>query len=396
MRTFLLLLCLLGSFGACAQAPSPGLGGLVDAAWQRDPQARRLDGRQAELLALADVAAQWTPGPGTVGLGARSDRMLDDRGRQEWELEYAQPVWLPGQAAARRDEAGVALRAVAAERAALRLSLARSLLDAHRSWLEACAARTMAERRQALARELAADVTRRAHAGELPRFDANLAEAEKLQADAILIEQALAVEEAERRFRLLTGSPPPPSLITASRPVGDEHPELTAAREAAALARSRLALTRQSLRDNPEIGLRYRHERDVYGAPFGDSLALRVSIPLASAPRSAAREAGAIAAVTESAVSLERTRNQLEMDQAQAEARLAAAVRVEASARQRQSLAQDNLNLAHKAWQLGERPLESLLRTRAAAFDAEAALLRAGFAREEALVWRTYLTGAME
>ena len=48
------------------------------------------------------------------------------------------------------------------------------------------------------------------------------------------------------------------------------------------------------------------------------------------------------------------------------------------------------------AWRLGERPLEALLRARAAAFDADAALLRAGLARDQALAWRDYLNGAIE
>ena len=77
------------------------------------------------------------------------------------------------------------------------------------------------------------------------------------------------------------------------------HPGLVAAREATALAQARLATTRQSLRDNPEVGLRLRRERDASGAEYGDSISLRLVIPLASAPRTAAREAAAARAEAE-------------------------------------------------------------------------------------------------
>ena len=104
----------------------------------------------------------------------------------------------------------------------------------------------------------------------------------------------------------------------------------------------------------------------------------------------------AVAAVTETAVALERARDQLQLDRAQAADQLLAAERLHAAAEARRRLASDNVALADKAWRLGERPLEALLRARAAAFDADAALLRAGLARDQALAWRDYLNGAIE
>ena len=396
MRRLLAPLLLLCAVSVQAQHPPASLSALVDAAWQREPRARLLDARRAELAALAEVAAGSLPGPGTVGLSHRNDRLQSDRGRLEWELEYAQPLWLPGQAAARRQEADVALRALEAERATLRLGLARSLSGELLAWQSARAGLRLAEGRLTLARALSDDLARRLRAAQAPRFDANHAESERLAAEAQLAEQGLLVAEAARRFERLAGTPPPEARPRPPAAGPDEHPALAAAREGAALARARLAGTRQSLRDNPELGVRLRHERDTFGAPFGDSVALRISIPLASAPRSAAREAAAVAAVTETAVALERARDQLQLDRAQAADQLLAAERLHAAAEARRRLASDNVALADKAWRLGERPLEALLRARAAAFDADAALLRAGLARDQALAWRDYLNGAIE
>ena len=104
MRRLFAPLLFLCAVSAQAQHPPASLSALVDAAWQREPRARLLDARRAELAALAEVAAGSLPGPGTVGISHRSDRLQSDRGRLEWELEYAQPLWLPGQAEARRQE----------------------------------------------------------------------------------------------------------------------------------------------------------------------------------------------------------------------------------------------------------------------------------------------------
>lgn len=396
-RLFALFVLLCCALVATARPAAAGLTELLDAAWQRDPRARALDARRDELSALAEVAAGWAPGPGSVGIANRNDRPFDNRGRQEWELEYAQPVWLPGQAAARRDEAGTALRALDAERAALRLDLARRLVDTRLAWLLARGQADLAERRLTVARQLADDLARRVKAGEAPRFDLNLAESERLAAEADVAEQALVASEVARRFQVLAGSPPP-HVLDATRAEASvaTHPGLVAAREATALARARLATTRQSLRDNPELGLRLRRERDASGAEYGDSISLRLVIPLASAPRTAAREAAAIAAVTERAVAAEQLRSQFEQDRAQAADQLATAARLEDAARARQRLAVDNLSLADTAWRLGERPLEALLRARTAAFDADTAALRAHYTREQAEAWRDYLKGSAE
>ncbi len=396
-RLFAFLLFFGCALAASAQPAAVDLGALVDAAWQRDPRARSLEARRDELSALAEVAAAWSPGPGSVGIANRNDRPFDNRGLQEWELEYAQPVWLPGQATARRQEAGTALRALAAERDALRLDLARRLTDTRLAWLFARGQAGLAERRLSVARQLVDDLARRVKAGESPRFDLNLAESERLAAEAAVAEQDLAASELARRFQVLTGRPPPAALAATTEPAAAAgHPGLAAARETAALAQARLVTSRQSVRDNPELGLRLRRERDASGLAYGDSISLRLTIPLASAPRTAAREAAAMAAVTESAVAVEQVRSQLEQDRAQAADQLATAARLEEAARHRQRLAADNLGLADTAWRLGERPLEVLLRARTAAFDADSAALRARYTREQAEAWRDFLKGSAE
>lgn len=382
---------------AQAQAQSvPALRALVDQAWQLDPQARRIRHRRDALEAQARQVGGWTPAPGSLAVGQRSDRYLAGRGQLEWELEYAQPLWLPGQADARRQEAALALAALEADAALLRLELGRQLAEAHQAWRLAADLHALAGHRQTLAEALATDLARRYRAGEAPRFDDNLAQAELLAAQAARDEAALAEQAAEDSFRRLAGSPPPAHWPRPGQLPPPVPPQLDAPQRALDWALAQLESTRRSPRDNPELGVRLRRERDATGAEFADSLALRLSIPLESAPRQQAREADGAGAVDEAQAALARARLTQAQELRRSAAQRARALQLEAGADTRLQLAQDNLALADKAWRLGERPLESLLRTRSAFFDAEEARLRARHARAQAETAQLYWSGVAE
>jgi len=103
------------------------LGSALEQAWSRHPQAAAFSARESEAQARTEVAAGLTPGPASVSLANLTDRLNANGGKNEWALELAVPLWLPGQRAARGLEAGSATAEVAARRAALRLQIASEL-----------------------------------------------------------------------------------------------------------------------------------------------------------------------------------------------------------------------------------------------------------------------------
>ena len=108
-----LMLSLSGYAAAAAAAPS-GLAAAFEQAWRLHPQAASLDAREAEARAAQDLAGGLTPEPGSISIGSRNDRLNRNRGKQEYEVELATPLWLPGQKAAREAEAASLIDAVAA------------------------------------------------------------------------------------------------------------------------------------------------------------------------------------------------------------------------------------------------------------------------------------------
>lgn len=368
---------------AVAFATSPAfaqsLAEAFEAAWQRHPQARAAAMRDAGLAATVEAAASLAPHPAAVSVGKLSDRLGRKHGKDEWEVELAVPMWLPGQRAARRGLAEDERQLAAAQLAAARLELAGQLREA---WWQLPAARAvedLAARRLDTARGLEADVARRHRAGDLAQVDANLARDERLAAEAALAEAALARGEAEQALLRLTGRTPPAAPgEEGEAPAPATHPRLQLGLAAREAARSRLRLAEASRREAPEVSLRLVRERGEAAEAYANSVGVRLRIPFASDARSRAADSGARAELEASDAELLLARELIERALAQDAARLDAARAAQVRAAERRRLMADNLRLAERAFELGELDLTQLLRVRERAFEAELALRLAG------------------
>lgn len=111
-----------------------------------------------------------------------NDQLNANRGKQEWELEVATPLWLPGQSAARQNEATALQAEMVTRQQASRLQLAADLREAWWALAGARNAQTTAQDKLHTANALALDVQRRYKVGELARVDTNLAQNEQMAA----------------------------------------------------------------------------------------------------------------------------------------------------------------------------------------------------------------------
>lgn len=361
------------------------LGKALEQAWSRHPQASAVGSREAEAQALGDVAAGMTPGPPSLSLSNLNDRLDKNRGKQEWEIEMAVPLWLPGQQAARQHEADAAVAEVAARRNALRLQIAG---DVRAAWWSLAATRNavdLAVRREATARALESDVWRRFKAGELARIDANLAQNERLAAESELLEAQSALRQAEQIYQGLTGAAAP-TLLAEENPapmpgVDGAHPELAAASAAASVARARLRVAEESRRDAPELAVRVVRERGELGEPYANLVGVKLTLPFSSGARVRQESSAARAEASQADAELALLQQRIQLDAARARLEQAAVEQQLARAQERQDLTADNLRLAERSFALGESDLPTLLRARSNAFEAEAFLIRQRAAR---------------
>ena len=386
----------LGLPGLAAEAPpaTSGLARALEQAWRLHPQAAALDARDAEAGAARNVAAGLTPEPGSISIGNLNDRFNRDFGRQEWEVELATPLWLPGQKAARVAEANSLIDEAAAKRAALRWELAGEVRDAW--WVLATArnAKTLAARRLDTARALEADVRRRYTVGELSRIDANLAQNEVHVAESELIENDVSLLQAEQALRTLTGVPAPtdmaeetpatqphPGRTTASP---ESHPQLVAAAAISRSARARVKVAVESRRAPPELALRVVRERGDFAEPYANRVGITLKVPFSSSAQVRRETSAAQAEADQADAEMRRAETRVQLDAERAQHALQAVERQFAMADERRALSAENLRLTERAFSLGESDLATLLRIRAAAYDADAFFSRQRVARAAA------------
>ena len=378
-----------------AETPKSGLAIAVEQAWRLNPQAAGLDAREAEARAAQDVAAGLTPEPGSVSIGNLNDRFNRNQGKQEYEVELAVPLWLPGQKAAREAEAASRIDEAVARRSAVRLEVSGELREAWWALATARSARILAARRLETARALETDVMRRYKVGELSRIDANLAQTETHAASAELVETEATLLQAEQAVQTLIGSPAPKILDeespTTRRVVGEAgdsaetHPLLTSTAAVARSARARVQVADESRRAAPELALRVVRERGDFAEAYSNSVGIKLKIPFSSGSQVRRETSAAQAEANQADAELLRTQTRVRLDAERAQRNLQAAERQLAMAQERRQLSAENLRLAEKAFSLGESDLATLLRIRAAAFDADAFFDRQRVARAAAI-----------
>lgn len=361
----------------------------LEQAWSRHPLAAASGLRQSEIQARADIAHGLTPGPASVSLATLGDQLTVNRGKQEWEVEIATPLWLPGQRHARQGEVVSAQKEFNAQQTALRLQLAGEVREV---WWALAAARSnqaLAAARHIAAQELKSDVDRRWRVGELARVDANLAQVELLTARVDLEEAQSMLAQAEQDFRLLTGITPADPLVPEALPTVepslDAHPQLLTAAASVEVASAKLAVAQESRREAPTLAVRLVRDRADFSDTFADALGIKLTIPFSMGPRVRQELAGNRAEVLQSETEYAQVQRRIVSAKDTAQRLLKAAQSQLEIATTRVSLTQDNLALAEKSFALGDSDLPALLRARTANFDAQALLRRQQIAGHAAL-----------
>lgn len=370
MRRFLLIFVgLLLTQPACAVS----LRAALDQAWGTSPQAQTLEAKRAESDAQTVAANSLLPGAPAVILSHRGDQLTNDTGLNEWEAGIALPIWLPGQRDARQRQAQAGKDGLEASMRALRLKLAGELREAIWQVRQTQAQIQLDETRAQTAKKLAEDVARRVRAGELAKTDLNLAQNEWRTAQAAILLSRTRLFQAQQAYSTLTGMTALPDDILESalpKPLSDDHPLLEEARKAIEAAQAQVRLAGESRRDNPELELGMRRERSSLNDPYADSVTIALRLPLSTNARNRPLISAAQTALANAQSEYNRTRLTLEFQIRQTEQSLQATDQLLELAQQQRVAAQENLRLIQTSFDLGETDLFTLLRARAAAFEA--------------------------
>lgn len=371
----LYLLCLsLAPALHAAPAGNASLGGLLEAALQRVPGAAVADALNAEAAARRRQADSLFAEDPALVLRHQTDAVGASRGLREWEAGLEAPLWLPGQKADRRREAASLAGQADSEAALRRLRVAGELRE--RLWRLLIASESVARAEQALAgvRALEQAVSRRVAAGELARAELNLVRKETLASEAGLQHWQHQLAMAAEHYRRYLGTDllpvEPRETPVSGEGLSPQHPGLRVAEVSVQRARAARDRVRGERHGHPTLYLAGLQSRDGDAAPYRAAIDLQLRVPLGLRSQTRPALVAAERALTEALVRLERTRFELTEERHHAESALQAARDRLQLAGRRNTLAEEGLRVAQRAFELGETDLFKLLAARQQAVAA--------------------------
>ncbi len=348
---------------------------IVGAASLRAPEALFGAAREKQTRAYEQLARGYTPGTLSWQSSLFDDGLIETTGVREIETSLQFGLWHLGE----RDSI-----------ASLATSLSEQFgaTQEYIRWLSAGRVRTVLaalHRADAtLQRELAINdslksiarvVERLVSGGELAEFDSLRIDAELLEQSLAVVDAEAAVVDAERDYFVITGLNVRPAqrltetLATVERAEEalsntDQHPLLSLRALEHEIAQSNAKRQGFNSRSRSTLSFGARRERGGILQPNNDTLGFGITLPLGGRRLTSAAEADAHLQTTQAAVVLLQTQRQLEQQKHEAEHALSVNEEALNISGHRLQLARRRLAMTTTAFEQAETDLESLLRVR--------------------------------
>jgi len=359
----------------------------VDAYWQRHPEAQGIEARIIAAEANVALAGRWIGDDPIISL-SRLD--ASDGRATETELDLELP--LPSGRKEKQSKAQAEQNAQLAERTLLRLRLAVELLRLNADIRAAFAQRELAQQRLDNAQQLYAQVQARVQAGELSEQDGWLSESDWLSARTLSSDANQLCAELLAQWSQRTGETlaldsssgdafyRPTALVNLENftPVEptqfniEEHPAIQLAN-----AKYQASLADAQFQDGKwfngsSVALTYKLDDDTLLNEQVEYFGLRFSMPLHFGAHRRSEKHEAEAQKRENYSTLQQQLRQLKIQQQRSYTQFQAVEQKAQWILSQQNLAEKQLQLALKAFTLGEQSLSELLRIKASLFTAHA------------------------
>lgn len=388
MRRFLLVSVL--SLAAANAGHAADLRSGFAAAIELNADIRALSAQRDVLAARRRGSESFLPGAPTIIPSWRTQVNPQRTGYQEFELGMDAPIWLPGEARALRGSVSAQELQLEARLRVARITVAGEVRDAYWSWNLALAEREAARARLASSRNLERDMGRQATAGNAPRTDLLVAQAEARDAQGALRLAEAQVRDAGLAFRTLTGRDPSagPAEPIARAPVPgaalQDLPQAALTNTSLELARAEERLAQVRDRASPTVFASWRRERDSFGEQWRDRPIVGIRIPFAYAPQVQERVAAARADATAAQAQLATIGRSFETAQLRSRAQREDAEALITITEQRHRALAEQSGLIETAFRAGNIDFIEVVRVRAQLAQSDAARRRARVERDRA------------
>lgn len=346
----------------------------VEQAWETSKKQAVADKRQAAIENARLANQGWFSGTPEVSGRYSSDRLSNDNGNIEYEVEVELPLWLSGQQAAIAAslDANDSVQKVSVQ--AEKLALAGVVREAY--W-EVTLKRNnlqLAQRQLSAVKKIASDVQRQIESGVLAIADELLTRAEVLSARAELLSAQQELYAAEQTYLAHTGQ----ALIghwavevqSRLRAV-EAHPLLKKSIAEIQAARFKFQRIRIEDRDNTQLSVGWSNERESRDEEYTKRIQIGFKLPFGKDRSNSAELTEAAAERLEAEVHLSELKRTLEAKIVIASAALDTAHLHEESARLKRDIRARRAELDQASFNAGERGLRELLISRSNADEAE-------------------------
>ncbi len=348
---------------------------LVEKALPHYPNSQLLAAKKLALEARQTQANSLLPGAAALILRNQNDQLISRNGETEWEVGVEFPIWLRGQRKARESIANIASQNLNADTQFLRLQLTGMVRDALWDLQLMQGLADITKAKYAAARQLQQDIEKRLKLGDMAQKDLLIAQTETLQAESEQLNAEAEVQHAQFRYINLTGLNTVPAEFAETKSIKSEvqelHPALQDANGKVALSAEQRNLVRIENRENPTLILGTRSLRGATDTAYNNSIGITLRIPLQSSTRNLPLMAAAEMQYAENRANLSQLKLLLAAAKHETEHNLeVGAIQIQVLTKQN-AIAQQSLNVSHKAFQLGELDLSDLMRVQTQAFNAE-------------------------
>jgi cobalt-zinc-cadmium efflux system outer membrane protein len=339
---------------------------ILAAALQHDPSAIESPVRAQQAEDYVAAGNSWIAAPPQLVYNGYHDGPLDSAGQREYQYGVQLPLRRPGEFGDAREQGERYQQQVSAWENSLRWQLAGSLRMALATIEIAETQLHLQEQAVATASSVHEATQRLFDAGAVARLDVLQAENLLLTEQQALLQAEAALVDAEREYVVLTGMQQRPvaphrEQLSALEDIGEQHPLIGYLQTEVAVAASNVRQNEIANKGNPQLMVGTRRERGDRFAPWIDTVAVSVSIPVGGKSFVSSRTSQARREQADAEVDVLATRRELQRSLHEAEHELYVTRQALPLAAQQAQLGEQRSTMARSAFEAGETNLTQVL-----------------------------------
>ncbi|MBT6037497.1 MAG: TolC family protein [Kordiimonadaceae bacterium] len=348
---------------------------VVNAALSLSPDGLVVSSKEQNADALSAKASSLFSDTPAISFQLQNDRYFSNQGMREYEGGVDLPLWMPGQKAASRQKARVSSREAEAYQDLVLFSVTGQVREMLWEITLADAALQQSRDNLKIAVDLDRDISKKITAGNLPRRDELLSQKEIMSRKMALVEAEAEYIHAAREYEAITGLLEMPAYFDEEvnhENDGESVPLLELAQAKVDFMEAQYRVSKSSWSRAPTLSVGVKRESGSFLDRNIDSFGVGFSVPLGSGVHMTSKRAAAAVELAQAERENELVKRDHRLHLHEAEHDLEVCEIQLPYSSSHFEMAQENLRLSQKAFDMGESDLIELLKVQEQYFQSSA------------------------